>query len=56
LLLKMKGTGETGGSNIGAAETGGSNIGAAETGTAREDGEGENADNGSHIEESMPIH
>jgi hypothetical protein len=43
LLLKMKGTGETGGSNIGAAETGGSNIGAAETGTAREDGEGENA-------------
>lgn len=51
-----QGTGETGGANIGAAETRGSNIGAAKTGTAREDGEGENADNGSHIEESMPIH
>jgi hypothetical protein len=40
----------------GTRETRGSNIGAAETGTAREDGEGENADNGSHIDESMPIH
>ena len=40
----------------GTRETGGSNIGAAGTGTAREAGEGEHADNGSHIEKSMPIH
>jgi len=42
----MKGTGETRGSNIGAAGTS----------TAREAGEGEHADNGSHMDESMPIH
>jgi len=42
----MKGTGETGGSDIDAAGTG----------TAREAGEGEHADNGSHIDKSMPIH
>jgi len=32
----------------GTRETGGSNIGAAGTGTAREAGEGEHANNGSH--------
>jgi hypothetical protein len=37
----MKGTGETGGSSIGAAGTS----------TAREDGEGEHVDNRSHIDE-----
>jgi hypothetical protein len=45
LILKMKGTGETGGSNIDTAGTG----------IAGEAREGEHADNGSHIDESMPI-
>jgi hypothetical protein len=42
----MKGTGETGGSNIGVAGTG----------TGTESREGEHADNGSQIDESMPTH
>jgi hypothetical protein len=37
-------------------ETEGSNIDATGTSTAREAGEREHADNGSHIDESMLIH